>query len=186
MQVHTTILPGVIILDLKAFIDNRGFFRELFREKSYQKLGLPSSFAQFNHSRSSKNTLRGLHYQRRYPQGKLISVTHGAILDVVADINPASLTYGKWIAEEISDKNHRQLYVPPGYAHGFLTLTDDTDLLYACTDYYRPEDSFTVNWSDPTLNINWPVTQPILSDSDKQAPFLADLTSEQLPLPIKS
>jgi dTDP-4-dehydrorhamnose 3,5-epimerase len=182
MQVRNTILPGVIVIELKAFGDNRGFFRELFREDTYEGIGLPKNFVQINHSRSSKNTLRGLHYQRQHPQGKLISVMHGAILDVVADVNPSSPTYGKWIAEEISDKNHHQLYVPPGYAHGFITLTDDMDLLYACTDYYNPQDSFTVNWNDPTLNINWPTKQPNLSESDKNAPFLADLKTEHLPL----
>ena len=171
-----------MILELKTFADDRGFFRELFRETSYSNLGLPTNFLQYNHSRSYKNVLRGMHYQRQFAQGKLVSVIRGAIWDVVADICPSSPTYGEWIAEELSDTNHRQLYVPPGYAHGFVTLSDEVDLLYACTDYYHPEDSFTIIWNDATLNIPWPVSAPILSNIDMQGWTLADLSPEQLPL----
>lgn len=179
MQIRQTQLSNVIILELKAYADNRGFFRELYRDTSYAELGLPS-FIQYNHSRSRKHVLRGMHYQRTHAQGKLVSVIRGSILDIVADIKPESPTFGQWIAEELSDQNHHQLYIPPGYAHGFITLSDEVDLLYACTDYYHAEDSFTVNWSDPTLNIKWPTTSPILSDADKNAPFLSELLEKQL------
>lgn len=181
MIIHETKLPGVKIVELKAFSDERGFFRELFRDNSYPMQGIPNTFVQYNHSRSSKNVLRGMHYQLRHAQGKLISVMRGTILDVVADIRPNSPTFGQWIAEELSDQNHKQLYVPPGYAHGFITLSDQMDLLYACTDYYHPEDSYTIHWQDPTLNIAWPVIEPILSHVDTQGMFLSDMKVEQLP-----
>lgn len=184
MQIQETKLPGVMLAQLKAFGDHRGFFREIYQQASYLKNGVALPFVQFNHSRSSKGILRGLHYQHLHPQGKLITVTRGAILDVVADIIPNSPTYGQWIAEEISDNNHRQLYVPPGYAHGFLTLSDEVDLLYGCTDYYYAEDSYAVNWNDPTLAIKWPIDNPILSELDRNAPFLADIKPDKLPTTI--
>ena len=180
MDINTTALPGVIVFSLKTFGDERGFFRELFRENSYKALNLPS-FVQYNHSRSSKNVLRGLHYQRLHAQGKLVSVIRGAIWDVVADICPSSPTYKQWISIELSDKNQRQLYIPPGYAHGFVTLSDEVDLLYACTDYYQPNDSFSVIWNDPTLNITWPIAVPLLSDNDSKAPVLTEIKPEFLP-----
>lgn len=182
MQVRTTRLPGVVVIELKSFSDDRGFFRELFRENMYTEAGLPHNFVQYNHSRSKKNVLRGMHYQRAHAQGKLVTAVKGHILDVVADVRPESPTFGVWIAEELSDQNHHQLYVPPGYAHGFLALSDEVDLLYACTDYYHHQDAFTVNWKDPTLNIQWPIVDPILSTADKEAPFLSELTSDQLPI----
>jgi dTDP-4-dehydrorhamnose 3,5-epimerase len=181
MQVRHTKLPGVLILELNAYGDERGFFRELFREDHYTSLGIHANFVQQNHSRSSKNVLRGMHYQLKHPQGKLVSVMRGAIWDVIADINPASPTFGQWIAEELSDQNHCQIYIPPGYAHGFITLSEQMDLLYACTDYYNPADSYTVNWQDPTLNIVWPNTDAILSENDKAGSFLTQLSAEQLP-----
>ena len=181
MQVRETKLPGVKIVDLKTFGDERGFFRELFRDNSYAQYDIPNDFVQYNHSRSSKNVLRGMHYQLQQAQGKLISVMRGAILDVVADICPSSPTFGQWIAEELSDSNHRQLYVPAGYAHGFITLSEQMDLLYACTDYYDPQDSYTIHWQDPTLNIIWPTRDPILSNNDQAALFLSDVAVSQLP-----
>ncbi len=182
MQIRTTQLPGVVVIDLKSFSDDRGFFREVFRENLCSEAGLPANFVQCNHSRSHKNVLRGLHYQRNHAQGKLVTVIRGTLLDVVADVRPTSPTFGIWIAEELSDKNHKQIYVPPGYAHGLLALSDEVDLLYACTNYYHAQDSFSINWKDPTLNIQWPVANPILSPADRDAPFLSDLAPEQLPI----
>jgi dTDP-4-dehydrorhamnose 3,5-epimerase len=181
MQTNKTIFEEVVIMDLKAFGDARGFFRELYRVSSYQDAGILPSFVQFNHSRSVANVLRGLHFQLKHPQGKLVTVTRGAILDVVADIRVGSPTFGKWIAEEISDSNHKQIYIPPGFAHGVLMLSETVDLLYQCTDYYHPEDEYSIAWNDPTLNIEWPVQEPALSAKDLKGPFLKDMSPEQLP-----
>lgn len=181
MQKRQTALPEVILFELAAYGDQRGFFRELFRVNTYQHAGIKKPFVQYNHSRSSEKVLRGLHYQKEYPQGKLVSVTHGAILDVVIDIRYGSPTFGKWIAEELSDQNHRQLYIPPGYAHAVLTLSERADLLYQCTEYYHPEDEQSIAWNDPTLNIVWPIHDPILSEKDSNAPFLHELPLTGLP-----
>jgi len=181
MQIKQTQLSDVVVFELSAFGDSRGFFRELFRVNSYREFGIKDSFVQFNHSRSSKNVLRGLHYQKKYPQGKLVSITRGAILDVVVDIRYGSPTFGKWVAEELSDQNHKQIYVPPGYAHGILILSDVADLLYQCTEYYHPEDEMSIAWNDPTLNISWPINNPTLSEKDKSARFLYELAIEDLP-----
>ena len=171
----------VKVIDLKAHADSRGFFRELFRVNTYQQAGIIPAFTQFNHSRSSIGVLRGLHFQRHHPQGKLVTVTRGAILDVVVDIRYGSPTFGQWMSVEISDTNHQQIYIPPGFAHAILVLSDTVDLLYQCTDYYRPDDEYSIAWNDPDINIHWPFNNPIVSEKDGKAPFLAALAPEQLP-----
>ena len=162
-------LQGLVVLQPQVFGDRRGFFLETFRQHEAEEIGLPR-FVQNNHSRSTRGVLRGLHFQARQPQGKLIQVLRGAIFDVAVDLRPGSATAGQWFGLELSDENHRQLYVPPGFAHGFLTLSEVCDVHYLCTDYYLAGDDEGVAWDDPDLAINWPLTDIALSDvslSDK-------------------
>lgn len=168
MQVIQTNLAGVLIIEPKVFGDHRGFFKETFNAERYKELaGIDLTFVQDNHSRSRKGVLRGLHFQKIQPQGKLVSVTRGAVYDVAADINLASPTYGQYVGVELSEDNHRQLWVPPGYAHGFVVISDEVDFVYKCTDYYDPSDEDGVAWDCPLLNIDWPVDNVQLSDKDK-------------------
>lgn len=178
MKVIETALPGVLIIEPKVFGDSRGFFQETFRADAYRTLGLPP-FVQDNHSRSAKGVLRGLHSQRLRPQGKLVRVSRGAVYDVAVDINPQSPTFGLHVGVELNDSNHRQFYIPPGYAHGFCVLSEDADFLYKCTEYYQPGDEIGVLWNDPAINIAWPCAAPQLSDKDRALPTLAAL-AEQL------
>ncbi len=178
IKVIETILPGVLILEPKVHGDSRGFFQETWRADSYNSIGIPA-FVQDNHSRSSRGVLRGLHAQRLRPQGKLVRVSHGAVFDVAVDINPASPTFGKHVAVELSDSNHKQFYIPPGYAHGFVVLSETADFLYKCTEYYQPGDEIGVLWNDPALGIEWPIAQPLLSEKDQRLPTLQQL-AEQL------
>lgn len=176
MQVIETKLPGVLIIEPKVFGDHRGFFKETFNVTRYETLmGIELSFVQDNHSRSQKNVLRGLHFQRNKPQGKLVSVVRGRVFDVAADINPKSKTYGQYVGVELSEDNHRQLWIPPGYAHGFCVLTDQADFVYKCTDFYDPSDEGGVAWNCSTLSINWPVDEVLLSDKDSAYPTLKQL-----------
>lgn len=180
ITVIETALPGVLILEPKVHGDNRGFFQETWREDSYANLGIPA-FVQDNHSRSSKGVLRGLHAQRTKPQGKLVRVAHGAVFDVAVDINPDSPTFGRHVGVELSDENHRQFYVPPGYAHGFCVLSNTADFLYKCTDYYHPGDEIGLIWNDPDVAIAWPLGNPSLSAKDMVLPTLQTLaTSHRL------
>ena len=168
MQVVKTKLAGVLIIEPKIFGDHRGFFKETFNAERYKELaGIDLTFVQDNHSRSCKGVLRGLHFQKTKPQGKLVSVTRGAVYDVAADINPESTTYGQYVGVELSEDNHRQLWVPPGYAHGFLVISDEVDFVYKCTDYYDPTDEGGIAWDCPLLNIDWPISDVQLSDKDK-------------------
>lgn len=168
MKVLETILAGVKIIEPQVFGDHRGFFKETYSAKRYQALaGIELPFVQDNHSRSGKGVLRGLHFQKTKPQGKLVSVTRGAIYDVIADINPKSPTYGQYVGIEISEDNHRQLWIPPGYAHGFCVVSDAVDFVYKCTDYYDPSDEGGVAWDCPLLNIQWPLSQVQLSEKDR-------------------
>lgn len=168
MRVIQTKLLGVLIIEPDVFGDNRGFFKETFNLNRYkEQVGIDLPFVQDNHSRSRKGVLRGLHFQKTKPQGKLVSVTRGAVYDVAADINPESPTYGQYVGVELSEGNHRQLWVPPGYAHGFVVLSDEADFVYKCTDYYTPSDEDGIAWNCPLLNIDWPVSNIHLSDKDK-------------------
>lgn len=175
MKIIETALPGVLIIEPAVFGDERGFFLESFHAKRYRDAGIDMVFVQDNHSRSRKGVLRGLHFQRRYPQGKLVRVSRGSIFDVAVDINPASPTFGQYVGVTLSDENHRQMWIPPGYAHGFCVLSEVADFEYKCTDLYYPEDEGGVLWSDPDLNIQWPITEPLLSAKDLALPSLADL-----------
>lgn len=168
MQVIKTKLVGVLVIEPKIFGDERGFFKETFSAERYKELAcIEQPFVQDNHSRSRKGVLRGLHYQKTKPQGKLVGVTRGAVYDVAADINPESPTYGQYVGVELSEDNHRQLWVPPGYAHGFVVISDEVDFVYKCTDYYDPSDEDGIAWNCPLLNIDWPINDVQLSDKDK-------------------
>ena len=176
MLVHATTLKDCVIIEPRMFGDNRGFFFETFSKQRYlEEAGIALEFVQDNHSRSAKGVLRGLHFQKTKPQGKLVRVVRGCVFDVAVDIRPKSVTLGQWISVELSEQNKKQLWVPPGFAHGFTALSNDTELEYKCTAYYDPEDEDSILWSDPELSIPWPVTKPILSAKDADAGLLKDL-----------
>lgn len=175
MKVIETILPGVLIIEPKVFGDDRGFFTETYHLDRYRDAGIELPFVQDNHSRSTRGVLRGLHFQRTRPQGKLVRVSRGLVYDVAVDINPDSATCGQFVAVELSDENHRQFWVPPGYAHGFCVLSDIADFQYKCTDFYFPEDEGGLLWNDPEVAIPWPLERPVLSEKDKKNPFLHEL-----------
>ncbi|MBM3351509.1 MAG: dTDP-4-dehydrorhamnose 3,5-epimerase [Betaproteobacteria bacterium] len=169
MQVIQTAIPEVLILEPKVFGDDRGFFFESFNQQTFENLtGVTANFVQDNHSKSAVNVLRGLHYQIQQPQGKLVRVVTGEVFDVAVDLRRKSSTFGQWIGVVLSADNKRQLWVPPGFAHGFLVLKDGTELLYKTTDYYAPQHERCVRWDDPAIGIEWPSTlQPLLSAKDK-------------------
>ncbi|MCD6038643.1 MAG: dTDP-4-dehydrorhamnose 3,5-epimerase [Gammaproteobacteria bacterium] len=181
MNIVQTELSGVVIIELRAFQDVRGYFFELFQAKRYQQQGLETRFVQDNCSRSSKNVLRGLHYQLKHPQGKLIYVTRGQVLDVIVDVRVGSPTFGKAITIELSEKNFRQVYIPPGFAHGFYVFSEWADFIYKCTAYYSPQDEYGLRWNDPDLHIAWPIKHPIVSEKDAIHPYLKDIPKDQLP-----
>jgi dTDP-4-dehydrorhamnose 3,5-epimerase len=166
--VTPTAIPDVLMLEPKVFGDSRGFFFESFNEQDFaQATGLNVTFVQDNHSRSAKGVLRGLHYQVQQPQGKLVRVVRGAVFDVAVDIRRSSPTFGQWVGSELSEDNHRQFWVPPGFAHGFVVLSDSADFLYKTTDYYAPEHERCIAWNDPDIGIEWPVgLEPVLSAKD--------------------
>jgi dTDP-4-dehydrorhamnose 3,5-epimerase len=169
MKVTPTPIADVLILEPRVFGDQRGFFLESFNQRAFNAAtGTDFNFVQDNHSRSAKNVLRGLHYQLGQPQGKLVRVVRGAVFDVAVDIRPASPTFGQWFGLELSEENHRQLWVPPGLAHGFLVLSDSAEFLYKTTDYYAPEQERCIVWNDPVLGIVWPLEggSPLLSGKD--------------------
>ena len=172
MDVTETKLAGVLLIKPKVWGDNRGFFKEIFQLENYQKVGVHLPFVQDNVSRSCKGVIRGLHYQANFPQGKLVSCSRGTIVDVVVDIDPKSSSYLQHIMVELSEDNHNQLYIPPGYAHGFCVLSDVADFHYKCTELYHSEDEFGLRFDDPALEINWPVTTPLVSDKDLNWPLL--------------
>lgn len=176
MKVIETRLPGVLIIEPRIHGDERGFFVETFRADRYAQLpDLTMPFVQDNHSRSRRGVLRGLHAQRHYPQGKLVRTARGEVFDVAADIDRASATFGQWVGTSLSDRNQRQLWIPPGYAHGFLVLSEFADFEYKCTEYYYPDDEIGVIWNDLELGIDWPLDDPILSARDLALPKLAEL-----------
>jgi len=170
MKVTPTAIPDVLIIEPRVFGDARGFFYESFNQKAFNEAtGTSHQFVQDNHSRSAKGVLRGLHYQVQQPQGKLVRAVRGAVFDVAVDIRKASPTFGQWVGTELSEENHRQLWVPPGFAHGFVVLSDMADFLYKTTDYYAPEHERCIAWDDPNIGIEWPLTKhPSLSAKDQQ------------------
>jgi dTDP-4-dehydrorhamnose 3,5-epimerase len=173
MHVESTTLPGVIIVEPRVFNDPRGYFLETFQKTRYAEAGLTQEFVQDNQSRSSQGTLRGLHYQIQHAQGKLVWVIRGEVFDVAVDLRRGSATFGRWVGVYLSETNHRQLYIPPGFAHGFCVTSPEADFVYKCTDYYHPEYERTVLWNDPTLAIDWPVREPLVSDKDRRGVPLA-------------
>ena len=184
MKIIETVLPGVLIIEPNVFGDARGFFLETFHKQRYEEAGIPAAgleFLQDNHSRSRKGVLRGLHFQLENPQGKLVSAGTGVVFDVAADVNPDSATYGQWVGVELSEDNHRQLWIPPGYAHGFCVLSEVADFQYKCTALYHPESDGGVRWDDPDLGIEWPIDAPLLSEKDMQLPLLSEANRGQLP-----
>ncbi|MGD2075953.1 MAG: dTDP-4-dehydrorhamnose 3,5-epimerase [Gammaproteobacteria bacterium] len=174
MKVTPTRLPEVLLLESDVHGDQRGFFIEYFNGPRFRQEGLDLSFAQLNHSRSGRGVLRGLHYQLRQPQGKLVQVITGEVFDVAVDIRTGSPRFGEWTGEILSEDNHRQLYVPPGFAHGFCVLSERADFLYLCTDVYRPDDEYGVAWNDPDVDIAWPGSDFSVSKKDLALPRLAD------------
>jgi dTDP-4-dehydrorhamnose 3,5-epimerase len=182
MLVTPQAFPEILLIEPKVFRDPRGHFLEIFQARRYSENNVPSDFVQDNISYSHQGVLRGLHYQLRFPQGKLIMPLTGEVWDVVVDIRRGSPTFGKWLTVTLTADPCRQLYVPPGFAHGFVVVSEAATVFYKCTDFYHPEDEYGINWNDPDLAIPWPVTAPVLSDKDWQSPFLRDLAPEQLPI----
>lgn len=176
MNVIDTPLPGVKLIEPRVFGDDRGFFLESWNARNFAEHGLDLDFVQDNHSRSARGVLRGLHYQLKNPQGKLVRVTAGAVFDVAVDVRRTSPHFGRWVGYELSDANKRMLWVPPGFAHGFVVLSDSADFLYKCTQLYDSSDDRGIRWNDPAVGIDWPLAgiTPQLSGKDAAAPLLAD------------
>ena len=181
MNIEETKLSGVLILKPKVFTDDRGYFFETWNSTRYEQAGIPGPFVQDNISFSKKGILRGLHFQHPQSQGKLIQVLSGEVVDVVVDIRIGSPTYGQWIGEVLSESNHRQMYVPPGFAHGYCVTSEAALFLYKCTDFYNPATEHGIIWNDPDIGIEWPTAQPVLSSKDAVYPRLKDLRLENLP-----
>jgi dTDP-4-dehydrorhamnose 3,5-epimerase len=178
MNVIETALKGVLIIEPKVFGDHRGFFKETFQAERYREVGIDLPFVQDNHSRSQKGVLRGLHLQKTRPQGKLVSCSRGVVYDVAVDVDPNSATFGQYVGLELSEDNHRQLWIPPGYAHGFCVLSDVADFQYKCTDLYFPQDEGGLIWNDPDVCIDWPITDVQLSDKDLKLPTLEQIRTQ--------
>lgn len=183
MKIIRTELEGVAIVEPRVFPDARGFFFESYNAQRYAEAGLTASFVQDNHSCSAPGTLRGLHYQLLQPQGKLVRVLTGSVFDVAIDIRVGSPTFGRWVGVVLSAENKRQLYIPPGFAHGFCVMEETSEVEYKCTDFYRADDQRGIRWDDPILAIKWPVSNPTLSDKDQA---YAQLSADRDDLPAYS
>lgn len=175
MNVSTTPLSGLLLIEPKVFEDPRGFFLETFNAAKYAQAGVPGTFVQDNWSRSVKDTVRGLHFQHPKGQGKLVWASRGSVWDVAVDIRKGSPTFGKWFGVELSEANKKQLWIPPGFAHGFCVLSDTADFQYKCTELYAPDCEQAIAWNDPELAVDWPTKTPLLSKKDLAAPRLADV-----------
>jgi dTDP-4-dehydrorhamnose 3,5-epimerase len=175
LRFEPTSLPGVLVIEPDVYRDARGFFLETFHASKYAEAGILGPFVQDNHSHSARGTLRGLHAQLRRPQGKLLRAVQGEMFDVAVDIRKGSPAFGKWFGVTLSETNFRQIYIPPGFAHGFCVLSEEVDVEYKCTDVYDPADEVTIAWNDPTIGIAWPVAQPVLSKRDAAASPLSAL-----------
>lgn len=185
MKATRLAIPDVVLIEPKVFGDARGFFFESFNQKAFNEAtGTNHAFVQDNHSRSSRGVLRGLHYQIQQAQGKLVRVARGAVFDVAVDIRRGSPTFGQWVGAQLSEDNQHQLWVPPGFAHGFVVLSESADFLYKTTDYYAPQHERSIAWNDPSIGISWPALaqgqQPLLSAKDSAAPLLASLGADAL------
>ena len=176
MQFEPTAIPEVVLIRPKVFGDERGFFMESWEQRKFAAAGLDLNFVQDNHSHSARHILRGLHYQIRQPQGKLVRVTSGRVFDVAVDIRRSSATFGRWVGVELSAENHHMLWVPPGFAHGYMVLSESADFLYKVTDFWAPEHERAIRWDDPAIGVRWPLPaglQPVLSGKDAAAPALS-------------
>jgi dTDP-4-dehydrorhamnose 3,5-epimerase len=172
LKISETTLPGVLLIEPKVFGDDRGFFMETYRSDILREAGITDAFVQDNHSRSARGVLRGLHYQEPNAQGKLVRCTRGAIFDVAVDIRRGSPSFARWFGLELSEANKLMLWIPPGFAHGFCALEDDSDLVYKCTKLYDKASDQSILWNDPEIGIEWPIAEPVLSDKDSSAPRL--------------
>lgn len=181
MKVHPTVLPGVVVVEPEVYRDPRGYFLETYHARKYREEGIGATFVQDNLSRSVRGTLRGLHTQQRHPQGKLIRVVEGEIFDVAIDVRRGSPAFARWVGVRLSGESFRQLYVPPGFAHGFCVLSEQVILEYKVTDFYDPADEITLIWNDPDLAIEWPVVDPVLSPKDRAGLRLQEIM-EVLPV----
>ncbi len=181
LQITETSLPGVLVIQPRVFGDARGFFMETYRQNVLAEAGIRETFVQDNHSRSSRGVLRGLHYQLRHPQAKLCRVAQGEVLDIAVDIRVGSPNLGKWVSVLLSGENHAQLYVPKGFAHGFVVRSESADFLYKCSDYYDGPDDRGVLWNDPDLAIDWGTASPLVSEKDQRYLPLAQIPADQLP-----
>ncbi len=177
-QFHETEIQGVYIIEPTVFGDARGYFMETYNYNEFKAAGLDMVFVQDNQSKSRRGVLRGLHFQKRYPQGKLVQVVKGEVFDVAVDLRPGSETYGKWTGVLLSDENKRQFYIPRGFAHGFLVLSEEAEFVYKCDEFYHPEDEGGLRWNDPDVGVDWPIAEDmelLLSEKDKANPFLRTL-----------
>lgn len=175
MEIIKTPISGVLLIKPKIWGDKRGYFVETWQKERYEAAGITLPFVQDNSSKSSHGILRGLHFQIKHPQGKLVSVSFGTVFDVAVDIRPHSPTYGKWYGAELTQENQWQLWVSPGLAHGFVVTSEVAHFHYKCTEFYCPQDEGSIRWNDPQINVNWPITNPLLSEKDSIAPFLKDI-----------
>jgi dTDP-4-dehydrorhamnose 3,5-epimerase len=180
MKIIPTEIDGVLLIEPRVFSDQRGYFLETYHRRRYREAGMQETFVQDNFSSSVRDTLRGLHFQVSCPQAKLVQALMGEIFDVALDIRPNSKTFGKWSGALLSDQNKRQLFIPQGFAHGFCVISEKALVHYKCSDFYSPADEGGVLWSDPSINIDWPVKTPLLSEKDKRLPRLSDLPAETL------
>jgi len=181
MRIHPTNLDGIVIVEPKVFKDPRGYFLETYQSYRYRENGIPCPFVQDNLSYSTKNTLRGLHYQHPNGQAKLVSVVKGEVFDVAVDIRRGSPTFGQWVGVTLSSNNHRQLFIPEGFAHGFSILSDDAVFSYKCSEFYTPQAEHGIVWNDPQIGIEWPGAAPLLSEKDEQYLCLGDVPESELP-----
>jgi dTDP-4-dehydrorhamnose 3,5-epimerase len=180
MRVRKTRINGLLVIEPEIFGDSRGFFMETYNQARYMKAGVSERFVQDNLSLSSRGVLRGLHFQNPAAQGKLVYVLEGEVFDVAVDIRKGSPTFGLWHGEVISSENRLQFWIPPGFAHGFCVLSEQALFTYKCTEFYAPEHECSIRWDDPFINIDWPCSEPILSEKDKNAPFLKDVSEDKL------
>ena len=182
MNVVSLEIPDVKLIQPRVFPDARGFFQQTYHEQQYCAAGVDVRFVQDNWSRSTKGILRGLHYQLKHGQDKLVSVVRGEVFDVAVDIRQGSPTFGRWVGAVLSEKNHHQLFVPKGFAHGFCVLSEEVDFVYKCSDFYAPGDEYSLRWNDPGVGIQWPGQDFLVSEKDQLAPFLKDVPTSHLPI----
>ena len=182
MKLLETTIPGVLLIETVIYSDDRGFFMESYHAQRFADLGISNQFVQDNHSKSTRGTLRGLHFQYPHPQGKLVRVTQGEVFDVAVDIRTGSPTFGRSFSAVLDARNFRQMFVPEGFAHGFCVMSDTAEFQYKCTDFYSPDCELGIRWDDPDLAIDWPIQSPLLSTKDNEYPYLAQIPKQMLPI----